>query len=118
MEATAAAGGGVGPLRCKRNICSSSTSVARRNERERKRVHLVNMGFASLRSHLPESEAKKMSKVETLRSAVEYIGRLKEMLGHLDDVPRENSAPQEMVVMDQEQHLMELAAKWFGQCAT
>ncbi|NXK79022.1 ASCL1 protein, partial [Amazona guildingii] len=42
----------------------------RRNERERNRVRLVNLGFAALRQHVPHGAAsKKMSKVETLRSA-------------------------------------------------
>ncbi|CAN8023455.1 unnamed protein product [Ixodes persulcatus] len=69
-----------------------SVAVARRNERERKRVHLVNMGFASLRSHLPDwpVASKKLSKVETLRSAVEYITRLQEVLG---DAALENLRP-------------------------
>ncbi|XP_054720375.1 achaete-scute homolog 1a-like [Uloborus diversus] len=81
-------------LRCKRRIQlgqlpSASKSmgpqpaaVARRNERERNRVRLVNMGFATLRQHVPHStKNKKMSKVDTLRSAVEYIRRLQELLG-------------------------------------
>ncbi|KAL1427937.1 hypothetical protein MTO96_017056 [Rhipicephalus appendiculatus] len=69
-----------------------SAAVARRNERERKRVHLVNMGFASLRSHLPDwpVASKKLSKVETLRSAVDYITQLKELLG---EAARENLRP-------------------------
>lgn len=69
-----------------------SAAVARRNERERKRVHLVNMGFASLRSHLPDwpVASKKLSKVETLRSAVEYITKLQQLLG---EAARENLRP-------------------------
>lgn len=69
-----------------------SAAVARRNERERKRVHLVNMGFASLRSHLPDwpVASKKLSKVETLRSAVEYITKLQQVLG---EAARENLRP-------------------------
>ena len=57
------------------------TSVARRNERERNRVKMVNNGFATLRNHVPNGQKnKKMSKVETLRSAVEYIKQLQKML--------------------------------------
>ncbi|KAG9508713.1 Achaete-scute-like 1, partial [Fragariocoptes setiger] len=55
------------------------SSVARRNERERNRVRLVNLGFATLRNHVPALQAKKskkMSKVETLRAAIEHIRRL------------------------------------------
>ncbi|KAL1454959.1 hypothetical protein WDU94_009086 [Cyamophila willieti] len=72
-------------------------SVARRNARERNRVKQVNNGFATLRSHIPLSVAaaltsnaavaaanrtasKKLSKVETLRMAVEYIRSLQDML--------------------------------------
>lgn len=57
-------------------------SVARRNERERNRVKMVNNGFATLRQHVPNGvKNKKMSKVETLRSAVEYIRQLQKLLG-------------------------------------
>lgn len=62
------------------------TSVARRNERERNRVKMVNMGFATLRQHVPNgAKNKKMSKVETLRSAVEYIRQLQKVLGQNSD---------------------------------
>ncbi|XP_013776562.1 achaete-scute homolog 2-like [Limulus polyphemus] len=60
-------------------------AVARRNERERNRVRLVNMGFATLRQHVPNgTKNRKMSKVETLRSAVEYIKQLQELLTDQD----------------------------------
>lgn len=72
-------------------------SVQRRNARERNRVRQVNDGFAALRKHIPEEVAsafetancnrgtnKKLSKVETLRMAVEYIRNLETLLniGH------------------------------------
>lgn len=74
-------------------------AVARRNARERNRVRQVNDGFAALRRHIPEEVAaafesvnsnrgpnKKLSKVETLRMAVEYIRNLESLLniGHAD----------------------------------
>lgn len=80
-------------------------SVARRNARERKRVRLVNLGFATLRDHIPphfsttapakssktnsnrsnsNSNSKKLSKVDTLRSAIEYIKQLREAIGFDD----------------------------------
>lgn len=93
------------PLRCKRKINfipgqtypgTQPASVARRNARERNRVKQVNNGFATLRSHIPPSVAaaltseksnsrsssasKKLSKVETLKMAVEYIRSLQQML--------------------------------------
>jgi len=83
-------------------------SVARRNARERNRVKQVNNGFATLRSHIPLSVAaalstsagagggsggrgasKKLSKVETLRMAVEYIRSLQQLL---DDHAAETSS--------------------------
>ncbi|KAG5878968.1 hypothetical protein JTB14_019405 [Gonioctena quinquepunctata] len=90
-------------LRCKRKIQfvpygtppQQPASVARRNARERNRVKQVNNGFATLRSHIPQSVAqalspqsasqargasKKLSKVETLRLAVEYIRSLQQMI--------------------------------------
>lgn len=78
-------------LRCKRRVdftglgCKlvdpQNPSVSRRNERERKRVKMVNLGFETLRQHVPSGRKnKKMSKVETLKSAVTYIKQLQEML--------------------------------------
>ncbi|XP_043827797.1 achaete-scute homolog 2 [Dromiciops gliroides] len=64
-----------------------AAAVARRNERERNRVKLVNLGFQTLRQHVPNGAAsKKMSKVETLRSAVEYIRALQQLLAQQDAV--------------------------------
>ncbi|CAH2237228.1 jg11199 [Pararge aegeria aegeria] len=74
-------------------------AVARRNARERNRVRQVNDGFSALRRHIPDEVAaafenansnrgpnKKLSKVETLRMAVEYIRNLESLLniGHAD----------------------------------
>ncbi|XP_054717531.1 achaete-scute homolog 1a-like [Uloborus diversus] len=74
----------------------AAPAVARRNERERNRVRQVNMGFQTLRQHVPNgAKSKKMSKVETLRSAVQYIKQLQQLLnedGSIDDAD-ENSAP-------------------------
>ncbi|KAL2805583.1 achaete-scute-like protein 2 [Daubentonia madagascariensis] len=64
-----------------------AAAVARRNERERNRVKLVNLGFQALRQHVPHGGAsKKLSKVETLRSAVEYIRALQRLLAEHDAV--------------------------------
>lgn len=70
-----------------------AVAVARRNARERNRVKQVNNGFSMLRDHIPpeiadtfeqvsrsSAAAKKLSKVETLRMAVEYIRSLERML--------------------------------------
>jgi achaete-scute complex protein len=76
-------------MHCKRSKFSPSPYsvngnppvAARRNERERNRVKQVNMGFSTLRQRVPDGvKNKKMSKVETLRSAVEYIKKLQKML--------------------------------------
>ena len=59
-------------------------SVLRRNARERDRIRNVNDAFDSLRSHVPSGElvkGRKISKVETLKSAIEYIHALRDVLG-------------------------------------
>lgn len=88
------------PSAKKRRVSDGSSSkvkpapqvaVARRNARERNRVKQVNNGFSLLRDHIPpeiaetfeqagRGSAKKLSKVETLRMAVEYIRSLEQML--------------------------------------
>lgn len=84
----------------KRRVSDGSTTkvkpapqvaVARRNARERNRVKQVNNGFSMLRDHIPpeiadtfeqagRGNAKKLSKVETLRMALEYIRSLERLL--------------------------------------
>ncbi|XP_023293534.2 achaete-scute complex protein T4 [Lucilia cuprina] len=71
-------------------------SVLRRNARERNRVKQVNNSFSRLRQHIPQSiiadltkgggrgPQKKISKVDTLRIAVEYIRRLQDLLEDLN----------------------------------
>lgn len=60
-------------------------SGARRNERERNRVRQVNAGFDRLRDHVPQGRRnRKLSKVDTLRAAVEYIAHLQAILGRSD----------------------------------
>ncbi|XP_058481805.1 achaete-scute homolog 4 [Solea solea] len=55
--------------------------IRKRNERERHRVRCVNEGYARLREHLPEEfEDKRLSKVETLRAAIDYIKHLQSLL--------------------------------------
>ncbi|GFX95453.1 hypothetical protein TNCV_3685051 [Trichonephila clavipes] len=67
--------------------------MARRNERERKRVRLVNHGFATLRQYLPQGNSrKKLSKMETLRSAIEYIKQLQYLLDPPQEYPTQTSS--------------------------
>ena len=62
-----------------------TASVAKRNLRERTRVRGVNNSFGKLKLHVPDMKSKS-SKVETLRGAIDYIKRLKELLGQdIDD---------------------------------
>ncbi|XP_003378748.1 helix-loop-helix protein 4 [Trichinella spiralis] len=55
---------------------------AYRNARERKRVHKVNIGFDQLKNHLPNLRlrTRRVSKLKILRSAIEYINSLQEIL--------------------------------------
>lgn len=86
----------VDATRCKKKTylhqpyTTQPASVARRNARERNRVKQVNNGFAALRQHIPSAvtaalaggrgSSRKLSKVDTLRLAVEYIKSLKRLL--------------------------------------
>uniref|UniRef100_A0A182USW9 BHLH domain-containing protein n=1 Tax=Anopheles merus TaxID=30066 RepID=A0A182USW9_ANOME len=76
------------------------SAVERRNARERNRVQQVNNGFAALRQRIPDEIAdafeagttargvhKKLSKVETLRMAVEYIKSLERLLEQSGTAP-------------------------------
>ncbi|XP_006818759.1 uncharacterized protein LOC102807532 [Saccoglossus kowalevskii] len=69
--------------------------VARRNARERRRVQMVNDGFIRLRRHVPtDPRNKKLSKVKTLRSAINYILHLQSLLkdsNYGNDQPEQHS---------------------------
>lgn len=104
-------------VRCKRKIqfmpygsqTPQPASVARRNARERNRVKQVNNGFATLRQHIPasitqafipqsasgRSGSKKLSKVETLRLAVEYIRSLQQMIDETEGDSSKDHSMQE-----------------------
>ncbi|KAH8305305.1 hypothetical protein KR044_000169, partial [Drosophila immigrans] len=88
-------------------------SVVRRNARERNRVKQVNNGFSQLRQHIPVAiiadlsngrrgigpgANKKLSKVSTLKMAVEYIRRLQRLI---DDNDQQQTQQQQT----QQQHL-------------
>ena len=67
-----------------------TVAVARRNERERNRVKLINMTFATLREHIPAGakcgKSKKLSKVDTLKAAIDYIRYLQTLVDEHDAV--------------------------------
>ena len=82
-------------LRCKRRLefryhKEQSATTVRRNERERNRVRQINSTFSILRDHLPSSltgpKTKKVSKVDTLKGAIQYINHLQQMLDDHDAV--------------------------------
>lgn len=89
-------------LRCKRRLEFVGSmglqgpqpgTVLRRNERERNRVKLINNTFVRLREHLPSNsvktskgKAKKLSKVDTLQRAIEYIKGLQQLIDEHDAV--------------------------------
>lgn len=62
--------------------------ISKRNERERSRVRNVNDAFNNLKKSLPvdtERTTKRMSKVEILRNAINYIKNLEEVLDNKQD---------------------------------
>ncbi|GLV35683.1 hypothetical protein CBL_01166 [Carabus blaptoides fortunei] len=60
--------------------------VARRNARERRRVQAVNCAFTRLRKVVPiaNNRGKRISKVKTLQTAIDYIGGLQALLKQAD----------------------------------
>lgn len=78
---------------------ANPASVARRNERERNRVKQVNVGFAKLRSHVPDGEKnKKLSKVETLKQAIDYIQQLHVLLEQHDMTMQQQQQQQQQTM--------------------
>lgn len=76
--------------------------MPRRNCNEQSRVRTVNEGFDHLREFVPCSigtgRRAKISKVETLRSAMEYIRALEEMLGiHFDEKGEQIETSEQMM---------------------
>lgn len=91
---------------CGTTLDSNNPSVVRRNARERNRVKQVNNGFTHLRQHIPTAiiadlsngrrgigpgANKKLSKVDTLRMAVEYIRRLQSVIEEVDSASETSS---------------------------
>ncbi|TKR68322.1 hypothetical protein L596_024318 [Steinernema carpocapsae] len=68
----------------KRSKDKSSAQRQRKaaNERERRRMYSINKGFDKLRDRLPNHIPidKKLSKVDTLKTAIEYIHKLHAMI--------------------------------------
>lgn len=99
---------------------TQTVSVQRRNARERNRVKQVNNGFSNLRQHIPQTvitaltkggrgASKKLSKVDTLRLAVEYIRSLKDMLDDSENNESTSGASSSgsSYYSDKSQHLLQ-----------
>lgn len=93
-----------------------TVSVQRRNARERNRVKQVNNGFSNLRQHIPTTvvssltkggrgSSKKLSKVDTLRMAVEYIRSLKDLLEDGENSDATSGASTSSFYSENSQHL-------------
>lgn len=67
--------------------------TTRRNTRERNRVKHLNQCFEVLRQHIPqEKHQKKLSKVDTLKSAMIYIENLQHILQNTSTPPSTSSS--------------------------
>ncbi|CAH8513804.1 unnamed protein product [Schistosoma turkestanicum] len=55
---------------------ADTAHTTRRNERERNRVKLLNMGFDRLRAVVPCRSGEQLSKISTLKKAIWYIEHL------------------------------------------
>lgn len=95
---------------CRKTVpapCKNPASVAKRNARERKRIKNVNKAFDELRQHVPLGcHNKKISKVDTLQSAIEYIKALEQLVKQKrnveDDKENDISSNQSNVPSDQQ----------------
>lgn len=77
---------------CKKDLLDGKRpkplAMSRRNARERRRVKMINNGYETLRHHVPAGvDNKKLSKVETLRAAVDYIKYLQDLLQSENSIP-------------------------------
>ena len=81
---------------------SDSAGLNRRNARERCRIRTVNGAFDVLREHVPSGrqQGKKISKVETLKSAIEYIKALQEILEYSENFENNSAALNNPIAMD------------------
>ena len=65
-------------------------AVQRRNARERTRVKTVNQSYESLKAHVPSAARhKRMSKVEIIKHALDYIERLQRMVEQAEETEEE-----------------------------
>ncbi|KAF5404127.1 Achaete-scute 2 [Paragonimus heterotremus] len=71
------------------------TPVSRRNERERNRVKLLNLGFERLRSVVPSHTGEQLSKISTLKKAIWYIEHLDRVLHGQETISKEKPASDE-----------------------
>ncbi|EGT33697.1 hypothetical protein CAEBREN_32450 [Caenorhabditis brenneri] len=64
--------------------------VAKRNARERTRVHTVNQAFLVLKQHLPSLRqfTKRVSKLRILNAAINYIETLLKLIQSTETVPQ------------------------------
>ena len=69
------------------SMSAHAYAIARRNERERNRVRNINSTFERLRKHLPATSGRKrkLSKFDTLRTAIRYIEHLQNVLDETSD---------------------------------
>lgn len=74
--------------------------TTRRNARERNRVRHINACFEILRQHIPhEKHNKKLSKVDTLKSAMIYIENLRKLL-------QQTNQSSELIYSDQQSNIV------------
>ena len=101
------------------NTLEQPESVRKRNYRERMRVTQLNDGFQKLKEKIPVLFAgKKMSKVQTLRTAVRYIRALQKSLrGETDQIigqlvnSQSNGSHQSNNLLNANRHLNQLKSQ-------
>ncbi|KAK6022620.1 Helix-loop-helix DNA-binding domain protein [Ostertagia ostertagi] len=82
------------------------------NERERKRMNSINRGFDYLRQRLPcNTHEKKLSKVDTLRGAMEYIRKLQAVLEQ--ELPPDGKTEHKILINSVDGNSQESSCIWY-----
>ena len=76
----------------KRRRQVSRTQRLAANERERKRMDSLNFAFSDLRAHIPTgSRDRRLSRIQTLRLAIDYISLMVDLIRRSDDHEARNN---------------------------
>lgn len=82
---SSAASSNANKIQKQRYKSSQKTPRAKANGRERERTHLLNEAYKRLQVHIPKEPSDKMSKINTLKLALDYIQYLNLLVSSSDE---------------------------------